>query len=32
MLDLAAFASRFSGSTSEFRDNRSVIVPAASLY
>jgi NADH-quinone oxidoreductase subunit C len=32
MLDLAAFAARFDGSTSEFRDNRRVIVPAGRLY
>ncbi len=32
MLDTAAFAARFDGSISEFRDNRRVIVPAARLY
>jgi len=32
MLDLAAFASRFTGSTSEFRDNRRVIVPSEKIY
>lgn len=32
MLDTAAFAARFQGSTSEFRDNRRVIVPAPQLF
>jgi NADH-quinone oxidoreductase subunit C len=32
MLDLAAFSARFQGTTSEFRDNRRVIVPAAQLF
>lgn len=32
MLDTAAFVTRFDGSTSEYRDNRRVIVPAAKLF
>ncbi len=32
MLDIAALAARFNGSTSEFRDNRRLIVPAAQLF
>ncbi len=32
MLDLPALAQRFTGSTSEFRDNRRLVVPAAKLF